>query len=398
MKKIIFINSVFGVGSTGKIVKNLSYVSQKSDFDCYSVYGREKKNEGVKEKYIGNTVHFYTHIFFTRLFDKHGRCSFFITKKIIKHIDSINPDIIHLHNIHGYYLNYEMLFKYLKSTNVPIIWTFHDCWPYTGHCAYYSYLKCDKWKVDGCKKCISKKSYPSCYLFSNSKNNYILKKNIFSNVNKMTIVTPSEWLQKEVSQSFFSKYPCYVINNGIDLNVFFPKNAKKRFDKKVILGVANVWEPRKGLQDFYKLSDLLPEDYLIVLIGLSEKQITQLNSNMCGIKRTANQIELAELYSEALCFVNPTYEDNFPTTNLEALACGTPVITYNTGGSPEAVDENTGFVVDQGSVEKICDCIKIIDDNGKDFYKDNCVLRAKSCYNQEDNYMKYVELYNEVLS
>ena len=284
MKKIIFINSVYGSGSTGKIVKNLSYISQKNNFDCYSVYGRGKKNVGIKEKYIGNTLYFYLHIFFTRFFDKHGRCSTNATKKLIKHIESINPDIIHLHNIHGYYLNYEIFFKYLKSKNIPIIWTFHDCWPYTGHCAYYSYLKCDKWKVDGCKKCISKKSYPSCYLFSNSKNNYILKKNIFSNVNKLTIVTPSEWLQKEVSQSFFSKYPCYVINNGIDLNVFFPKNAKKRFDKKVILGVANVWEPRKGLQDFYKLSDILPEDYLIVLIGLSEKQITQLNSNMCGIK------------------------------------------------------------------------------------------------------------------
>lgn len=395
--KILQINSVLKTGSTGHIVEEIGKFLVSQNHDSYIVYGRHHEKSNFFLYRIGNRFSILFHVILTRLFDMHGRCSFHATKKLIKHIELIQPDIIHLHNVHGYYLNYEILFMYLKSKNIPIVWTFHDCWPYTGHCAYYSYMNCDKWKIDGCKRCVNKKSYPSCYIFSNSKNNYILKKNLFTNVNKLTIVTPSEWLKKEVSESFFSKYPCYVINNGIDLNVFFPRENKNRFTKKIILGVANVWEQRKGLQDFYKLSDLISEEYLIVLIGLSEKQIKQLNSNMYGIKRTANQTELAELYSEALCFINPTYEDNFPTTNLEALACGTPVITYDTGGSSEAVDENTGFVVEKGNVKTIFECINIIDSKGKEAYKSNCVLRAKSCYNQEDNYMKYIELYNKIL-
>lgn len=212
-------------------------------------------------------------------------------------------------------------------------------------------------------------------------------------------MTPSKWLSDEIAKSYLGHYKRLVINNGIDLDIFRPI-AEKSFlnDKKIILGVASVWDERKGLSDFIKLTYLLHDDEEIVLVGLNEKQIESLpkEKSIRGIRRTESQKELAELYSKAICFVNPTYEDTFPTTNIEALACGTPVITYKTGGSPEIIDKETGFVVEQGNITAVRDSIDklyIVD------YKQisaKCRKRAELLFNKNQRFEEYLKLYKEL--
>ncbi len=398
MKKILVINSVYNKGSTGHIIKDLSLIINSNNFECFIAYGRKKiKLDNDHVFYFGNIISFLIHVLVSRLLDLHGKGSFFATKKLIKHIERINPDLINLHNIHGYYLNYKILFNYLKKNNIPVVWTLHDCWSYTGHCAYYSFNKCDGWIKNECLKCLHKETYPASILLSNSHRNYKTKCGIFSSIEKITIVTPSNWLKNEVSKSFLNSKNIILINNGINTEVFKPIKTIES-NKKIILGIANVWERRKGFHDFIKLSTFLKNDEIIVLIGLTKKQLKKLPKNIIGITRTDNQDQLIDWYSKALVFVNPTYEDNFPTTNLEALACGTPVITYNTGGSPEALNDKIGFVVNTGMVEQIYDCIKKIEYQGKEAFSSKCRDYAVSYYNKDDKFYEYINLYNSILN
>ena len=350
--KVLQINSVCGIRSTGRICTDLADVLLQDGHECMIAYGRES----VPEKYrkiavrIGNDLDAKMHALQSRIFDNAGFGSKRATEKFIDWVKKYDPDIIHLHNIHGYYINIEVLFKYLAESNKPVIWTLHDCWAFTGHCAYYSYVKCDKWKT-GCFNCPQKKRYPSSLLWDASKQNWQKKKALFTSVKNMTLVTPSKWLANEVKKSFLSNYPMKVIANGIDLDVFKPtpsdfKEKNGLVGKKIILGVASSWSECKGLKDFIELSKILDEKYKIVLVGLSGNQIKELQENVMAISRTNNVKELAEIYTAADIFFNPTYEDTFPTVNLEAQACGTPVITYRTGGSVESVPEKN--VVEQG--------------------------------------------------
>ena len=350
--RVLQINSVCGIRSTGRICTDLADVLLQDGHECKIAYGRES----VPEKYgkiavrIGNDLDAKMHALQSRIFDNAGFGSRLATEKFIEWVKEYNPDIIHLHNIHGYYINIEVLFKYLAESNKPVIWTLHDCWAFTGHCAYFSYVKCDKWKT-GCFNCPQKKRYPLSLLWDASKQNWQKKKALFTSVKNMTLVTPSKWLANEVKKSFLSNYPMNVIANGIDLDVFKPtpsdfKEKNGLVGKKIILGVASSWSECKGLKDFIELSKILDEKYKIVLVGLSGNQIKELPENVMAISRTNNVKELAEIYTAADIFFNPTYEDNFPTVNLEAQACGTPVITYRTGGSVESVPEKN--VVEQG--------------------------------------------------
>ena len=354
--KVLQINSVCGIRSTGRICSDLAEVLEQNGHECKIAYGRET----VPEKYqkyavrIGSDFDVKLHALQSRIFDNAGFGSRRATEKFIEWVKEYDPDVIHLHNIHGYYINIEVLFNYLAKADKPVVWTLHDCWAFTGHCAHYSYVKCGKWNV-GCYNCPQKKSYPSSFLFDYSKQNWIKKNVLFTSVNNMTLVTPSKWLANEVKQSFLSKYPVNVIPNGIDLNVFKPTPSDFReknslVGKKIILGVASAWGLKKGLFDFVELSKCLDEDYKIVLVGLTEKQKKELPSNILKITRTNNIHELAEIYTAADVFFNPTYEDNYPTVNLEAQACGTPVITYRTGGSVESIPEEN--VVEQGDLRK----------------------------------------------
>ena len=397
--KILQINSVCGVGSTGRIATDLYKVLEEQGHECKIAYGRGTAPEGIDSIKIGSNLDNYTHVFKTRVFDKHGFGSVNATKKFIEEVKEYDPDIIHLHNIHGYYINIEILFNYLKEANKPVVWTLHDCWAFTGHCAYFDYVGCDKWK-SGCNKCPQKQGYPTSNIIDNSKFNYENKRKLFTSMKNMTIVTPSKWLANLLKESFLDKYPVEVINNGIDLNVFKPteSNFKEKYNlqgKFIVLGVASVWEERKGLKYFIELSKELSDDFKIVIVGVNEKQKKELPQNIIAITRTNNIKELAEVYTAADVFVNPTLEDNFPTTNLESLACGTPVITFNTGGSIESIDDNTGSIIEVGDLTKVS---VIIGDKIKKYNRKNtikCIERANTLFNKNDKYKEYINIYNQ---
>ena len=352
------INVTANSGSTGRIAEQIGEVVQREGWRSIIAYGRDA-NPGTSEYIkICNNVNIYCNVLSSRLYDSEGLTAKRSTFLLIKKLQEIKPDIIHLHNIHGYYINYRILFSFLKQYRRPVVWTLHDCWPFTGHCTYFDLIGCDKWKVE-CKNCPQSKSYPKSYT-DFSRRNFYLKKETFTGCNNLTIVPVSYWLESLVKESFMKGYKMKVIHNGVDTDKFSICNNADEIRAKygitakyMILGVASPFTQRKGFLDFISLSQILPEEYCIVLVGLSAAQKKELPGNIIGIERTQDVKELASLYSCADVFVNLTYEDNFPTTNLEAMACGTPVITYNTGGSPEALDEDTGIVVDKGDLTAV---------------------------------------------
>lgn len=313
----------------------------------------------------------------------------------------IYPDLVHLRNIHGYYLNYPILFDYLNAYNKPVVWTFHDCWPFTGHCSFFDRVNCFRWQSQ-CYDCPNLKGYPTSLLIDRSKKNFVQKKQLFTSIQKLTIITPSVWLTDYVKQSFFKNFTACTIRNGIDISVFKPQKDDQLIKKlklkgnRVVLGVANVWDKRKGLADFISLSQIIGDQYKVILVGLSQSQFKGLPNNIIPISHTNSIQELAQFYSLADVFINPTYADNFPTTNIEALACGTPVVTYKTGGSPEAVDAHTGFVVEKGDVKGLAEAIKTITNKGKEHYTSLCRARAEQYFNKDDRFMDYLRLYEKL--
>ena len=361
--RILIINSVCGIRSTGRICTDLADALCKEGHEVRIAYGREIVPQKYK-KYatrIGNTFSVKEDMLLSRLFDNAGFNSKTATRKFVAWIKEYDPDIIHLHNIHGYYLNVEILFEYLKECGKKIIWTLHDCWPFTGHCSYFDFAKCNGWQ-SGCKNCIQSREYPKSLFVSRSELNFERKEKAFTNVPYMSIITPSYWLAGLVKESFLKGYPIRVIHNGIDTNIFKPTKSDilLRYhleDKHIVLGVASFWSQRKGLKYFLQLSDMLPDQYRIVLIGLSKKQIEKLPPKITGLLKTNSVQELVEWYSAAEVFVNPTLEENYPTTNIEAQACGTPVISFKTGGSVESAN-SFGVSVEQGNVTEIVRCIK----------------------------------------
>ena len=354
--KLVSINTVCN-GSTGKIMGSISREARKCGYEVFCIYGRRKGYTDIPCKKIGGFFSFWYHVFITTIFDLHGHGSYFKTKKIVRELKKINPDIIHLHNIHGYYLNYKVLFDYLKNEyKGKIFWTMHDCLPITGHCAYFDYSGCTKWKT-GCNKCKSKKSYPVSLFMDRTKKNYEEKKKLFTDID-INIITPSKWLENILKMSFLKNLNIKTINNGIDTDIFKPTyddtiyekyNIPK--DKKILLGVANCWEKRKGFDDFLSLSKKLDDLYVIVLVGLTNRQIKKVKKykNIIPIKRTENQHDLAALYSLSYCLVNPTYEDNYPTVNIESLACKTRVVCYDTGGCVEQGINKNVYIVKKGN-------------------------------------------------
>ncbi len=402
--KILQINRSVNTGSTGRITEGIGQALQKKDHKSYIAYKKKGSLESSSSLiHIGNHLGFYMHGLKTRLMDKHGFGSKRATQKLVKKIERINPDAIGLHNLHGYYLNIEVLFTFLKKEQKPVIWTLHDCWPFTGHCSFFDYVGCEKWKTE-CHNCPLYDKYPSSWYVDNSRDNFYRKKTLFNGLDNLMIVTPSYWLKKLVEQSFLANYSVEVIHNGIDLKQFKPVNAadlKSKYNlqgKNVILGVASVWDRRKGLKYFIELSKQLNNDYKIILIGLSKKMINKLPENIIGIPRTENIDELVSFYSAADVFVNPTLVDNFPTTNLEALACGTPVITFNTGGSPEAIDDQTGVVVEKDDAQQLLQAILQINQTEKNAYCNLCRERAIRFFNEADRYQDYINLYQQMVN
>lgn len=390
--KVLMINSVCGIKSTGRIAADLADMLTEQRQVVKVAYGRES----VPEKYhkyavrIGNEWDVRLHGLESRILDNSGFGSKKATYEFIDWVKKFEPDIIHLHNLHGYYINIEILFKFLKEYKKPIIWTLHDCWAFTGHCAHFDLYKCYKWRTV-CYKCPQKKEYPKSLLLDSSRRNFIRKKEAFQGIEKMILVTPSNWLADLVKISFLGIYETRVINNGIDLNVFKETNGdfRERYslkDKVIVLGVASSWGVRKGLLDFIELRKLLDSRYEIVLVGVNEEEKSILSEGMTGITRTDSPMELAEIYTASDIFVNLTYEDNYPTVNLEAQACGTPVLTYRTGGSVESVPE--GQVAEQGDLEEIKNLI----------YKyEGKKVQIEHFYDKNIAFEKYIELYEELL-
>lgn len=396
--KILQINITANWGSHGRIAEEIGQIVISKGWESYIAYGRIANPSKSHLIHIGSMTDERLHGVQSRLFDNHGLASVKATREFLKQIDAIKPDLIHLHNIHGYYINYPMLFDYLSKQDIPIVWTLHDCWTMTGHCAFFTYANCDKWK-NGCHNCKHKYTYPKSFLFSRSHKNYVLKQTCFTSVKNLTLVPVSQWLADIVKDSFLSNYPINMIHNGVDINKFrVLETQRPSSDRKMLLGVSSVWEPRKGLSDFVKLRQLLDDSFEIVLIGLTKKQVDSLPPGITGITRTNNIDELVQYYNKADVFVNPTYEDNFPTTNIEALACGTPVITYNTGGSPEAIDEKTGLVVEYGHINALAEGIKTLcNEANTDERRALCRLRAEVLFNKANRYQQYIELYSKLV-
>lgn len=388
MPKLLQINATANWGSTGKIAEQIGQRAMEHGWESYIAYGRKYNPSKSKLIKVGGKLNPYIHFVKQFIFDTEGLNSIHATKKLINRIKSINPDIIHLHNIHDHWLSYKILFEYLNTINTPVVWTFHDCWAFTGHCMHFIHSNCNKWKTM-CSMCPQKGIF-----LDHSFRNYNLKSYLFTN-NNLTIVPVSQWMAEFVKESFLRDKKIKVIQNGVDVKIFTPTD-KKNNDKFTILAVSNVWNKSKGLYDIFKLRELLPTEYEIVVVGLSLKQIKDLPLGIKGIQRTQNIQELVNLYSMSNVFVNPTYADTFPTVNIEALACGIPVITYKTGGSPEAVDEKTGVVVEQGNVNALAEAIKQI--KNTPFSSQDCRQRAEQFFNKNKCFDKYIELYNELIN
>lgn len=399
--KVAQVNTVDN-GSTGKIMLQIAQKCREDGIEAYTFSRRWMNNPAPAEghKYFGYIAGNVVHRAVGPVICRGERMSRFGTQRLIKELKAISPDIIHLHNLHGWYINLPILMKYIKQSKIPVVWTLHDCWSFTGGCPYFTVAKCEKWKT-GCYDCPIYKKYPETY-FDNTKKSWQRKKEWFSTIENLTLVTPSRWLADLVSQSFFAGRDVRVINNGIDLSVFKPVKSDFRQkynceNKKILLGVAFGFGYRKGLDVFCELAKRLDsQKYQIVLVGTSEAVDKTLPENIISIHKTNNQQELAEIYSAADLLVNPTREDNYPTVNMEAIACGTPVLTFCVGGSAEMLDESCGAVVEcndvdalEGEIVRICE--------KEPFSAEDCLKRAQS-FDKEAKFEEYVELYRSLIN
>ena len=364
--RVFYINSILGVGSTGRLIAGLMQELEARGAEAKAAYGRFNAPAGLNSYRILSETAVRLHGVLSRITDRHGLYSAAATRKLIKTIEEFDPTLIHVHNVHGYYLHYKVLFDYLRQCGRRLVWTLHDCWSFTGHCTHYQYTGCEKWEKGGCCNCPQKKEYPASFVMDASKSNYELKKSLFTGIRDLKLVTPSKWLKDEVARSFLREYETYVVPTGIDLETFRRQDTeelKKSYGlegKRILLGVANPWRERKGLGDFIRLSERLGSDTAIVMIGPGIKGKDRLPGNITAVQKTDSAREMAQWYSLADVFLNLTYEDTFPTTNIEALACGTPVVTYKAGGSMESLNEECGIGVDVGDIDAVLAAVERI--------------------------------------
>lgn len=401
MKKILYISGALNFGAPGRIVEQIGLLAEKKGFEV--LVAHSSRNENPSElRHLRTTTKWQEtlHALGARLFDLHGLMSTKPTERLVERIKAYRPDIIHLHNIHGYFCNFKVLFEYLDTIHTPVVWTMHDCWPFTGRCFHFEGIGCEKWK-SGCYDCQAESGYTVSPFYDRSKQLYALKKELFSAVKNLTMVPVSTWQANFLKESFLKHCKTTVIHNGVDLQQFSPMNGTRLREKHglqgrfVILGVAAPWSARKGLDDFIKLSEKLPEGYAIVLVGLTTEQAAKLPAKIIGITRTESQRELAEYYSMSDVFCNFTYLDTFPTVNIEALACGTPVLTYRTGGSPEAIDEETGKVIEQGDLDSAIAALEEM--KKRPFSSNACRKRAEKNFDKNECFEQYMQLYERLL-
>ena len=402
--KLLSINTTANIGSTGRIAEQIGVAVMERGGESYLAYGVSSANSKSTLISVVSKREYRLHRALSKYTDMQGRFSTIPTLRLVKKIEQIAPDIIHLHNLHGNYINYKVLFDYLRKSDIPVVWTFHDCWPMTGHCPHFVYVGCDKWKT-GCYDCPRQKEYPKSKFFDRSRKNYIEKRDIFTSVKKLTIVPVSKWLGSIVRESFLGECKVEVIYNGVDVNIFRPiadNNIRERYNipsnKKIILGVATAWSERKGLNDFIELYDLLPkrEGYQIVLVGLSPTQQKALPSGIIGVSRTENVEELAQWYSTADVFVNLSYAETFGLTTAEALASGTPAIVYNNTASPELITTEVGRVVENGGVEAVSLAVKELCAENREELRNHCRKYAVEHFDKHKCFERYLKLYEKL--
>ena len=405
--KILQINTrYYNGGSTGRIMYDLKQVMEANRVESYAAFGfgyEPKEDERDTVYRIESERELFISKLWTKVIGHHGFNNQREIRRLLKWIEKVKPDIIHMHNIHNHYMNIRILLEYIAEKHIPCVLTMHDCWTFTGHCAYFDYSGCEKWRT-GCRNCPSLRDYPKTFSpVDPSKWNYEHKRELFKPLD-ITFVSPSQWLCDLQQQSFLKDKPCVVINNGVDTSVFHPTESDVREqygigNRKMILAVAAGLAPRKGRDFLLRLPEMLNDDEVLVLVGLKKGQEALLPkiSRVIGIPRTKTADELVGLYSEADVFINPTLEDNFPTTNIEALACGTPVVTFKTGGSWECVDEMTGKMAVKGDIDDLLDNIRVILSKGKGHFKDACIRKTQKMYNKDTQYEKYIELYQRIV-
>lgn len=389
-------------GSNGSIARDIGTIALEKGWDSYIAYGRKHIPCDSTLIRVGNGLDIKIHGLLTRLFDLHGLGSRITTKLFLKKIDKTRPDIVHLHNIHGYYINYQLLFKYLIKNNIPVVWTFHDCWPFTGHCGHFESYGCSRWKSK-CHKCPAVHDYPTSWFFDRSKQAFKLKNRLFTSPQTMHIVTVSKWLKGLAEESFFSKYPIHVVYDGIDTESFKPRNSNLRQvygleNKFILLSAAANWSNAKGWNDYLKLSNMLSNDCVIMLVGVTDKQRETLPSNIIGVPRQESKEKLAEFYSMADVLLNLSYQETFGMTTAEAMACGTPGISYDRTASPELISPDTGIIVEAGNMEQIINAITTIQKNGKSFYSRACRQRVMENFDFKKVNQQYFEIYEKILS
>ena len=393
---IVQINTTCGVGSTGKICVGISRLLTESGVKNHILFSCDSSGDPAGIACSGRRYR-KLQALKSRVFGNYGFNSALAAKKMILELERIRPDVVHLHNIHGHDCDLELLFSYFRERQTKLVWTFHDCWAFTGYCPHFTLAKCEKWK-SGCAHCPQRRDYS--WLFDRSRELFEAKKRLFQGLN-LTIVTPSQWLADLVQQSFLKEYPVQVIPNGIDLTVFRPTDSSFRQEygierRKLILGVSFDWGYSKGLDVFAALAGRLPEDFQIVLVGTDAASERSLPKGVLTLRRTQNQQELAEIYTAADVFVNPTREDNFPTVDLEALACGTPIVTFRTGGSPETIDETCGSAVECDDVDALeQEILRVCTE--KPFSEAQCVARARK-FERNQRFKEYLELYERIVA
>lgn len=405
--RILQINTrYYNGGSTGRIMYDLKTVMDANCVESYVAFGFGYEPEEDEKNFvyrIDTNCELFISKLWTKVTGHHGFNNKRETLQLLKWIDKVKPDLIHMHNIHNHYVNVRMLLEYIADKKIPCVLTLHDCWTFTGHCAYFDYSGCEKWRT-GCRNCPSLRDYPKTFSpFDPSKWNFEHKRKLFKPLD-ITFVSPSKWLFDLQQQSFLKDKPCIVINNGVDTSVFHPMESDVREQyrigkRKMILAVAAGLVPRKGRDFLLRLPEMLEDDEVLVLVGLKKGQEKLLpnTSKVIGIHRTKTADELVGLYSDADVFINPTMEDNFPTTNIEALACGTPVVTFKTGGSWECVDDTTGAIAKRGDIYDLLDKIRYVLKNGKMSYQIGCLEKANMNYNKARQSLKYIQLYKEIL-
>lgn len=389
-------------GSNGSIARDIGTIALSKGWKSYIAYGRRHIPCDSELIRIGNDFDVKIHGLLTRLFDLHGLGSVLTTKLFIRKIKKIKPDIVHLHNIHGYFINYKILIEYLTKENIPIVWTFHDCWPFTGHCGHFEKYKCVKWKTQ-CNHCPGVHGYPTSYFFDRSRQSFKLKKKLFTAHKKLYITTVSGWLKGLVEESFFSECPIHIIYDGIDTESFCQRESSLRgqymlHGKCVLLSAAASWNYAKGWNDYIKLSTMLPDDCVIMLLGVTEEQKKDLPEKIIAIPRQEGKDKLAEYYSMGDILLNLSYQETFGMTTAEAMACGTPGISYNVTACPELITPETGIVVEAGNMQQILVAIDEIKQKGKKYYSKACRQRVIDNFDFKKVSNKFFEIYNEILN